>query len=422
MNLSSSPSQVTIIKHNHPINGNIRVPGSKSLTNRALILASLSSGKSKLNHVLLSDDTKVMIDALLQMDVDISFSSPTTIDINSTGKLSEPQKTLYLGNAGTATRFLTAVSCLVNGNVRIDGDIYMQSRPIMPLVNALRHLGIEIVCETGCPPLTIKGNGRFNGDEVIIDGNLSSQYVSALLMLAPFCKNEFSIVMQDSGIGGQGYIDLTLALMNKFGIEVSVTDNGWKVRSQSYVATEYDVEPDASSMTYIWAIESLTNGNIDTSCDPKKMTQPDAVVYDLIQSFPNFPDVIDGSQFQDAVPTLAVMSAFSNKKVRFTGIENLRVKECDRTAALKEGLCKIHPQLAKEIGDDLVVDGCVNIEDMKNLDILIDSKDDHRMAMCFSLAGLMLEGISISNPNCVAKTYPSYWETLQKLGIELKFQ
>lgn len=421
MTVSPNPSQVTIIKHNQSINGNIRVPGSKSLTNRALVLAALSSGESKINHVLLSDDTKVMIDALSQMGVDISFSSPTTINISSTGKLNEPQKTLYLGNAGTATRFLTAIGCLVNGTVRIDGDSYMQARPIMPLVQALRHLGIEVICETGCPPLTIKSDGSFNGNEVIIDGNLSSQYVSALLMLAPFCKDEFRIIMQDSHIGGKGYIDLTLALMSKFGVKATTTDSGWEILSQSYVATEYNVEPDASSITYIWALEALTNGNINTSCDPKKMTQPDANVYDLIQSFPNFPDVIDGSQFQDAVPTLAVMSAFTNKRIRFTGIENLRVKECDRISALKEGLCKIHPNLAREIGDDLIVDGLVNIGETKNLDVLIDSKDDHRIAMCFSLAGLMIEGISISNPACVAKTYPSYWETLQELGVKLKF-
>lgn len=412
---------VTVKKHPEPISGSIRVPGSKSLTNRALILAALSKGQSTLHHVLLSDDTKVMIAALGLMGVEISFSSPTTIEVSSTGALKAPNQPIFLGNAGTATRFLTAISCLIDGSVTIDGDDYMRARPIMPLVDALTSLGVEVTCETGCPPLTINGRGGFEGKEVSIDANLSSQYVSALLMLAPNGTNGLKVAMQDNHIGGRGYIDLTLDLMQKFGVTTKEEDKGWAIGPQSYVATDYQVEPDASSATYIWAMEAITGGQIDIGCDPRAMTQPDARVFELIQSFPDFPDAIDGSQFQDAVPTLAVMAAFCGKPIRFTGIENLRVKECDRISALREGLCNIHPKLAEEQGDDLVVYGDLDLKSLANDNVLIDSKDDHRIAMCFSLAGLLLDGISIRNPDCVAKTYPNYWETLNELGVELAY-
>lgn len=414
---------VTIIKHPHPIHGSIRVPGSKSLTNRALILAALANGRSVLRHVLLSDDTKVMIKALKQMGVTVTFLDPTIIEVTSSGQLNAPTETVFLGNAGTATRFLTAISCLVDGSVTIDGDEYMRQRPIMPLVNALKRLGVSVTCETGCPPLTIEGTGSFDGSEVSIDANLSSQYVSALLMLAPFGRDGLNVLMQDDHIGGRGYIDLTLDLMKRFGVEASkITGSaGWSIAPQRYIATDYDVEPDASSATYIWAMEALTGGQIDIGCDPKTMSQPDAQVYELIHAFPEFPEVINGSQFQDAVPTLAVMAAFCGQSVRFTGIENLRVKECDRIRALSEGLCAIHADLAEEQGDDLIVNGQLDLKGLGHIEALIDSKDDHRIAMCFSLAGLMIEGISIRNPSCVAKTYPNYWDTLQQLGVQLAF-
>ena len=414
---------VTLLKHDQPIVGSIRVPGSKSLTNRALILAALANGRSVLRHVLLSDDTNVMIEALKQMGVTVSFSDPTTIEVTATGQLNAPTETVFLGNAGTATRFLTAISCLVTGRVTIDGDEYMRQRPIMPLVEALKRLGVSVTCETGCPPLTIEGTGGFDGSEVSIDANLSSQYVSALLMLAPFGREGLNVLMQDDHIGGRGYIDLTLDLMKKFGVEATeITGTaGWSIAPQRYIATDYDVEPDASSATYIWAMEALTGGQIDIGCDPQTMSQPDARVYELIRSFPEFPEVINGSQFQDAVPTLAVMAAFCGKSIRFTGIENLRVKECDRIRALSEGLCAIHTELAEEQGDDLIVNGQLDLKGLGHIEALIDSKDDHRIAMCFSLAGLMIEGVSIRNPSCVAKTYPSYWDTLQQLGVKLAF-
>lgn len=421
MKSSNRSSFVTLFKHSKSVEGVISVPGSKSLTNRALILASVANGQSTLSNVLISDDTEVMIKGLRQMGVSISFVEPNKILVNSNGKLSEPKQPIFLGNAGTATRFLTAMSCLVKGEVIIDGDEYMRTRPILPLVNALKSIGIDIQSDTGCPPVTIKSKGVLSSSEVTIDANLSSQYVSALLMLSPFNLKEFKIILKDSNIGGKGYIDLTLNIMKEFGITIETIENGWLIKKQSYKATNYFIEPDSSSATYIWAIEKLTNGKIDIGFEAKKMTQPDAKVYDLINSFPNFPDLIDGSQFQDAIPTLAVMAAFSKKKVLFTGIENLRVKECDRIKAIKEGLCKIHPELAIEIGDQLLVNGEIDIYNIKNLNVLIDSYDDHRIAMSFSLAGILIDGISISNYNCVSKTYPSYWKSLQSLGIQMNF-
>ncbi|RXT56548.1 3-phosphoshikimate 1-carboxyvinyltransferase [Bosea sp. Tri-44] len=416
----SALSKLTILPTTAALTGRVMPPGSKSITNRALLVAALAKGTSRLSGALKSDDTRYMAQALRDMGVEIAEPDETSFIVTSDGRLKAPTAPLFLGNAGTATRFLTAAAALVDGTVVVDGDEHMRKRPILPLVAALTRLGVAIEALSGCPPVTIQGQGGFDGGLVEVDGGLSSQYVSALLMAGACARNPVDVVLTGQEIGARGYVDLTLATMRAFGAEVSEPESGgWRIAPTGYVAIDYLIEPDASAATYLWAAEVLTGGAIDLGVPASAFTQPDAKAHALIAAFPNLPAVIDGSQMQDAVPTLAVLAAFNRTPVRFTGIANLRVKECDRVAALAQGLSRIRPGLGVEEGDDLLVASDPALAG-QTLPAEIDTFADHRIAMSFALAGLKIGGITILDPGCVAKTYPDYWRALGSLGVRFE--
>lgn len=416
------PARIEIVPPQQPLRGRALPPGSKSITNRALLLAALADGTSRLTQALKSDDTRHMATALRAMGVTIDEPDDTSFVVTGTGRLQAPGAPLFLGNAGTATRFLTAAAASVDGTVIIDGDAHMRRRPIAPLVQALRTLGIDATAETGCPPVVVRGRGSFAGGRVLIDAGLSSQYVSAILMMAALGSEPVEIALggNTQEIGGSGYVPLTVAAMHSFGATVEQPAPGiWRVAPTGYRAADLAIEADASAATYLWAAAALTGGTIDVGTAPAAFTQPDAHAYRVIAAFPNLPAVIDGSQMQDAVPTLAVLAAFNNHPVRFTGIGNLRVKECDRVAALATELSRIVPGLGREEGDDLIVNADPSLAG-KTLPAQIETYADHRIAMSFALPGLRIHGITILDPGCVAKTYPGYWDALRALGVELR--
>ena len=295
----------------------------------------------------------------------------------------------------------------------------MRRRPIGPLVAALNRLGTVARAPSGCPPVAIEGRGHFGSGRVEIDGGLSSQYVSALLMAAPFGTDPIEVVLTGKDLDARGYVELTLAVMRAFGAEVAAIDGvSWRVEPTRYAAADFAIEPDASAATYLWAAEALTGGRIDLGVPMAAFTQPDAAAAAFIRQFPDMPAEIDGSQMQDAVPTLAVLAAFNRAPVRFTGIANLRVKECDRIAALATELSRIRPGLAREAGDDLVVMGDPGLAGQV-LPARIETYEDHRIAMSLALMGLKVGGITIRDPDCVGKTFPGYWDALRSLGVTL---
>ena len=409
--------KLTILPPGRPLSGRVSPPGSKSITNRALLLAGLANGTSRLTGALKSDDTRYMVEALRAMGVSVDEPDATTFVVTGTGELKPPAEPLFLGNAGTATRFLTAALALGHGRYVVDGDEHMRKRPIKPLVEALQSLGVTIEAPTGCPPVTIDATGAFKSNRVVIDAGLSSQYVSALQMAAACGSEPFTIELAGADIGARGYIDLTLAAMRAFGAKVSQpTAASWQIEPTGYTATDFHIEPDASAATYLWGAEVLTGGAIDIGTPSDQFTQPDAKAHDVIAAFPHMPAVIDGSQMQDAIPTIAVLAAFNAAPVRFVGIANLRVKECDRIRALSTGLNNIRPGLAVEEGDDLIVHSDPSLAG-QSLAAEIDTFADHRIAMSFALAGLMIHDITILDPGCVAKTYPGYWDALALLGV-----
>jgi len=410
--------QTTMVPPDAPLRGRARPPGSKSITNRALLLAALAKGTSRLTGALKSDDTRYMAEALRAMGVTIDEPDATSFVVTSDGRLRAPAAPLFLGNAGTATRFLTAAVASVDGPVIVDGDAHMRKRPITPLVEALRTLGVDAAAPTGSPPVTIRGTGAIPAGRVTVDAGLSSQYVSALLMMAPLGRGPIEVALAGKDIGARGYVDLTLAAMQAFGAQadqMTGSQLAWRVAPTGYRAADFVIEPDASAATYLWAAEMLIGGSIDLGVAATAFTQPDARAYDVIRTFPHMPAVIDGSQMQDAVPTLAVLAAFNTTPVRFVGIANLRVKECDRVAALANELSRIRAGLAREEGDDLLVMSDPALAG-QTLTTRIKTYADHRIAMSFALAGLKIRGITILDSGCVAKTYPGYWDDLAKLG------
>ena len=459
-----------------PLEGQVRPPGSKSITNRALLLAALAAppvsplveplvaplvrsasgpgvgaprsprgpsdleavqdlliggegagpllpaGVSRLTGALRSDDTRRMVDALRALGVLIAEPDATTFLVRRSGPLRRPSGPLFLGNAGTAVRFLTAAAALVDGPVVLDGDADMRRRPIEPLVIALRALGVTIEAPSGCPPVTVRGQGRLAGGRVTIDGGLSSQYVSALLMAAAMAEAPVDVVLGGQDIGARGYVELTLAAMAAFGGAAERRGAGaWRVMPTGYRAADVAIEPDASSAVYLWVAEKLTGGAIDLGLSPDAFTQPDAAAFALIAAFPRLPSVIDGSQIQDAVPALAVLAAFGETVVRFTGVANLRVKECDRLSAVATELCRLKDGLAREEGDELVEVGDPDLARTAR-PALIRTYRDHRIAMSFALAGLRAPGVAIDDPDCVSKTWPGFWERMAELGAAMSLR
>ncbi len=238
-------------------------------------------------------------------------------------------------------------------------------------------------------------------------------------MMAPLGAGPIEVALAGKDLDARGYVDLTVAAMAAFGARVDVPSaNVWRMQPTGYRAADFLIEPDASAATYLWAAEALTGGAIDLGVPANAFTQPDARAYDVIRTFPHMPATIDGSQMQDAVPTLAVLAAFNATPVRFTGIANLRVKECDRVAALATELARIRPGLGREDDDDLVVTADPALSG-QHLPTRIETYADHRIAMSFALAGLKISGLTILDAGCVAKTYPGYWDDLAALGVEL---
>jgi 3-phosphoshikimate 1-carboxyvinyltransferase len=430
MNPSPFPSQARAVTLTPPktsngrpaIRGAIDLPGSKSITNRVLLIAALARGVSHIRGALKSDDTKYMARALQQLGVTVEDTGATSFRVESTGMLTPSREPLFLGNAGTAVRFLTAAAALIKGTTVLTGDEHMQKRPIAPLVKALNAAGVEAVAPTGCPPVTVTSRGGFANRSIEVDASLSSQYVSALMMAGTKGDAPLKLKVKDGDIGALGYIDITLACMRAFGAKITEMGRlGWEIANAPYQARDYRVEPDASAATYIWGINALLKADIDIGIQPGAMMQPDAKAYDFIRQFPDLPPVIDGSQMQDAIPTIAVLAAFNKHPVRFVGIANLRVKECDRINAVATELNRIQPGLAQEIGDDLLVTPDRSLIG-RTVSADIHTYSDHRIAMAFAQAALVVGGVRILDPGCTAKTYPGYWSDLASIGVEMAFE
>ena len=410
------------------------VPGSKSYTNRALTIAAVADGTSTLRDVLISDDTRVARAALEHLGIKVAYDDGAFTVHGLGGQFSDPGAPLFLGNSGTATRFLTAMMTLAGFPSTITGNERMQERPIADLLAALGQLGADVASErgNGCPPVRI-GATRLQGGRATVSGAISSQFLSALLMAAPYAQQDVTLEVQDALVSVP-YVDLTLDIMARFGVEVTHDDYRlFRIPGrQVYAARDYAIEGDASSASYFWGLAALLGQAMCVTNVPPDSVQGDTRFLQVLermgctvsrrqgwhvagpQQLRPLGD-IDLNALPDAAMTVAVLAAFCQGKTRLCNIANLRVKETDRLRALATELRKIGAAVT-ELPDGLRIDG----DPAALHGAEIDTYDDHRMAMCFGMAGARLPGIRIREPDCVAKTYPGFWDDLRGIGVPIE--
>lgn len=407
--------------------GEVTLPGSKSLSNRILLLAALARGTTRITNLLDSDDVRHMLNALRTLGVSYELSDDRkTCVLQGLGDLfsvAEPVE-LFLGNAGTAVRPLTAALCLSRGTFTITGEPRMYERPIGDLVDAMRALGADITCtqNEGYPPLVIRGKSLAGG-EVAIKGNVSSQYLTALLMVAPLLSSDL-LIRVDGDLVSKPYIDITLDTMRRFG--VSVENRAYQtfaVRGgQTYISPgEIMVEGDASSASYFLAAAAIAGGPIKVHGTGSASVQGDAKfaeVLRLMGAQVEYSDYwiqvtgqgklrgvdVDLNHIPDAAMTIATAALFADGPTCIRNIYNWRVKETDRLAAMATELRKVGAEV--EEGEDYIR----IVPPQKIRAATIDTYNDHRMAMCFSLAAFGDAPITINDPKCTSKTFPEYFD------------
>lgn len=413
------------------VDATVAVPGSKSLTQRALIAAALGDGTSKLIGPLASEDTSYTSKALEQMGILVNRDNDEVWTVEgSGGKLSTPAKEIFLGNNGTATRFLTSVAALGNGDFSIDGEERMRERPIAPLMEALQGWGVDIVSVqgTGCPPLRLNSKGLAGGATILPEGK-SSQYLSSLLLVAPYAAQAATLTVKGDVLS-KPYVAMTLSVMSDFGIDVTCNEEftSFTIPQGRYRAMEYEIEGDASNASYFWAAAAVTGGRVTVSNVPVPSLQGDALLVPLfarmgcqvssdgngitLQGCERLEGInVDMGDMPDVVPTLAVVAAFAHGKTKIYNIEHLRIKECDRLTATLTELTKMGAKV--EEGQDYMIihgDGGKSLHGAE-----IDTYNDHRMAMSFAVAGLRVPGVKIQEEGCVAKSFPDFWERFGRL-------
>lgn len=388
--------------------------------------------------MLLSDDTIVTIQALKNLGIKITRRKNNLIIKGREGTFSPAKKKLYLGNAGTAVRFLTSVLTLSHFKSIITGDKRMLKRPIGDLVDALNQLGANVKCENGYPPITIYGHG-LSGGKTIIRGDISSQFISALLIAAPYARGKTRIQIIDK-VTSASYIDTTLDVMSHFGIKIKQGKKTFRHRTfviepqKTYQFSTYTIPADASSASYFLAIAAIHNAEV-TIKDITFSQQGDFQFLHILKKMgceyefkknililrgpkklKNL-EKIDVNIMPDSAMTTAIVCAFAKGTSHLTGLKNLRYKETDRLLALVQELKKIGCNV-KKTPDGMIIHG--NPDSLHGA--TIETYKDHRIAMCFAVVGTKIPGIIIKNPKCVTKSYPLFWKDIESIGIKLTNQ
>jgi 3-phosphoshikimate 1-carboxyvinyltransferase len=422
------PAVLAIAPRNR-LDARVRVPGSKSLTNRALVATALADGESALRGGLASDDTHVMLEALRALGCAVASDTEPWRVPGCGGRLRAPAHPLDTGNSGTTARFLTAAACLADGPVVIDGSPRMRERPIDDLVNALAGVGAhcEILGEAGCPPLRVDGGG-LHGGSAVIDASRSSQYVSAVLLASPYAETDVELEIAGGVLVSRPYVELTLQVMDAFGAraEWSAPDRLRVAAGHPYRARDYAIEPDASSAAYPFCAAAIAGGRVRVDGVPRDSLQADFRLLGILERMgcrvrrdadaveligPDGPlravDV-DMNDLPDAVLALAVVALFADGPTHIRNVANLRIKESDRLTALETELRKLGADARADADSLRIQPGALHGAE-------IATYDDHRIAMAFALAGLRVPGVIIRDPDCVSKTWPGYFSMLERL-------
>lgn len=408
----------------------INVPGSKSITNRALLLATLAEGVSTLRGVLFSDDSRHFLKCVqdLGFETEVDESGRLVTVRGMGGAVPRQKASLYVGSAGTAARFLTAFLGLSDGVYHMDASEQMRRRPMAPLLESLKELGCEILFDTdaeaGHFPFTLHGNG-FRKEQISINIDSSSQFLSALLIVSCLCEKDFTTHIE--GTHGMAYIEMTLKMMEQFGVCVQkLSDSAFLTRAgQHYQALDYQIEPDVSAACYFYAMSPLLNLPVKVNHVHFDSLQGDVAFIRLLEKMgcraadtpqgillePPMNGIFHGitadmSACSDQAITLAAIAPFADGPTTITGIGHIRFQESDRIAAITAELSKMGIR-CEERKDS------ITIHPGTPAPSLVETYDDHRMAMGFSLTGLRSPGIVINNPGCCRKTFEDYFEVLE---------
>lgn len=403
----------------------VTLPGSKSYTHRALMISALADGESVLINALKSEDTEYTMEALKRLDVELFWKRGQLHVLGKGGDLKGGEEKLFLGNSGTSMRFLTALAALRNGRTVLDGSERMQKRPIGALLEGLEALGAKAYSQegNGRPPVIIESQG-LKGGRAMVRGEESSQFVSALLMVAPYAEKD--VIIEVTGIlASKPYVDITRDVMSAFGVEVQ--NRGYHSffvpAGQRYRPRKYRIEGDASHASYFFSAAAITQGKVRVEKFSSTSMQGDAGFLNILGKMgcevrrgDNWAEVrgkdlkgieVDMNEMPDLVPPLAITAAFARGETWITNIGHLRLKESDRIRALTEELTKIGVRV-KEGEDNLKIEGG------KPHGAEINTHNDHRIAMSFAIAGLVIPGIKIKEPQCVGKSFPAFWNVLRR--------
>ncbi|HOD36536.1 MAG TPA: 3-phosphoshikimate 1-carboxyvinyltransferase [Syntrophales bacterium] len=406
----------------------VRVPGSKSYTQRALVISALAEGKTFLRNPLFSEDTKYMMAALRFLGAEIVSSGEDVIVTGTAGKITNPGAGIYLGNNGTAMRFLAGMVSLGRGDFLLTGDRRLCERPMGPLLDALRVLGVGSTCpgKEGHPPVVIHAGG-IKGGRLMIDGVESSQYVSSILISAPYAKGDVWIGLKGPAVS-RPYIDMTVDVMRAFGVPVEgEAVGGFRVKGRRcYESGRFLIEADASSASYFFLAAALCGGRVRVTHMNPQTLQGDIGFLRILEHLgcavstgDSWVEVagktrlagecsFDMKDMPDMVPTLAALAAVREGKTVIRNVPHLRMKESNRLEALVNELRRVGVQ-AEETQDGIVIEGG------KPRGAEIETYDDHRIAMSFAMLGLVVRGIHIRNRECVRKSFSGFWEEMKKL-------
>jgi 3-phosphoshikimate 1-carboxyvinyltransferase len=421
-------SEVKEIRPLASVNAELRVPGSKSYSQRALVIASLAEGKSILRNTLVSEDTHHLVEALRLLGAGIVASDRDMIVTGTGGRIGNPDTELFLGNNGTAMRFLVGVAALATGDVTLTGDPRLCERPLQPLLEAIGGLGVPSTCRRagGFPPVTVHG-GSLRGGRVLFRDIESSQYVSSILIAAPYAAGDVEVQISGSSVS-RPYVEMTLATMNAFGVTVEKrSENLFAVTGgHRYRGCRYLVEGDLSSASYFFLAAALCGGTVRVTNTSFRTHQGDVQLLRYLKELGCGVEAADhwiavsGGKLSDGdfsvsmedlpdmVPTMAVLAALRPGRTIIRNVAHLRIKESNRLEALVRELAKTGIR-AEETGDGLVITGG------KPQGAEIETYNDHRIAMSFAVLGLRAPGMRIRNPGCVGKSFPGFWDELEKL-------
>ena len=419
-----------------PLSARVSVPGSKSHTNRALLVAALAEGTTILSNALFSDDSRYFAEALIRLGFTVTLDevTPTIIIHGLGGRIPAAQADLFIGNAGTAARFLTALLTLGHGHYHLDGVERMRQRPIGHLVSALNQLGAAVSGQPSvvsgqplvCPPVAVTASG-LPGGITSICGDLSSQFLSGLLMISPYARGDVKITVEGP-LHSKPYIDLTLGVMADFGVQIQREGYArFRTTPQVYrTPGSYPIESDVSAASYFFAAPAICGGWVEVANLSRTARQGDIAFLDVLEhmgcTVTEVPGAIrvssplhlrgvevDMGNISDTSMTLAAIAPFAETPTTLRGIASSRLKETDRVSATVTELRRLGVQV-EEHPDGMTIYPCENLQPAQ-----IHTYDDHRMAMAFALVGLRVPGLEIENPGCVAKTFPNYFEVLEQL-------